>query len=106
VTDSFLIRDVFGIPEDLSAVREVDRLIHEKQDVAEQIADSQATSLEVGTHVPTTPRFMSDHVVAKFKLGKRKILFADLIGKDCTDHVGLRPWFGYRAWGPRRKIQP
>jgi hypothetical protein len=38
IIDSFLIRDVFGIPEDQSAVKEVDRLIHEMQVVAEHIA--------------------------------------------------------------------
>jgi hypothetical protein len=39
IVDSFIIRDVFGIPEDADAVKEVDRLIHEMQDVAEHIAD-------------------------------------------------------------------
>jgi hypothetical protein len=38
IIDSFIIRDVFGIPEDADAVKEVDRLIHEMQDVAEHIA--------------------------------------------------------------------
>jgi hypothetical protein len=37
IIDSFIIRDVFGIPEDADAVKEVDRLIHEMQDVAEHI---------------------------------------------------------------------
>jgi len=38
IIDSFIIRDVFCIPEDADAVKEVDRLIHEMQDVAEHIA--------------------------------------------------------------------
>jgi hypothetical protein len=37
IIDTFIIRDVFGVPEDQSAVKEVDRLIHEMQDMAEHI---------------------------------------------------------------------
>lgn len=38
IIDGFVVRDVFGIPEDKSAVKEVDRIIHEMQEVTEYIA--------------------------------------------------------------------
>ena len=38
IIDSHVIRGIFGIPEDQNAVKEVDRIIHEMQGVAEKIA--------------------------------------------------------------------
>lgn len=37
IVDSFIVREVFGLPEDSDAVAEVDKLIHQMQDVSERV---------------------------------------------------------------------